>query len=75
MEIDEGLDGETFFLYVFLGGCVVLLLVVGQQLLYSIGKRRRIGGSSKKQTVELGTKNDDVDYEWIPKETLAHLST
>ncbi|CAH0384547.1 unnamed protein product [Bemisia tabaci] len=74
VEIDEGLDGETFFLYVFLGGCVVLLLVVGQQLLYSIGKRRRIGGSSKKQTVELGTKNDDVDYEWIPKETLAHLN-
>lgn len=32
IELEEGLDGETFFLYLFLGACGVLLLVVGQQV-------------------------------------------
>ncbi|KAL1460065.1 hypothetical protein WDU94_012004 [Cyamophila willieti] len=73
-EIDEGLDGETFFLYVFLGACVVLLLVIGQHFLYSVGKKRVGTSQSKKQTVETGTKNSkDIDYDWIPKETLNNL--
>ncbi|XP_067003913.2 translocon-associated protein subunit alpha [Anabrus simplex] len=67
VELEEGLDGETFFLYVFLAACVVLLLVVGQQFLYSVG-RKRVG---KKPVVETGTSNpNDVDYDWLPKETL-----
>uniref|UniRef100_T1J560 Translocon-associated protein subunit alpha n=1 Tax=Strigamia maritima TaxID=126957 RepID=T1J560_STRMM len=37
VEIDDGLDGETVFLYIFLIACVVLLLVVGQQFLSSFG--------------------------------------
>jgi translocon-associated protein subunit alpha len=39
------LDGETFFLYLFLAAGVVLLLVLGQQALASMGKRR--GGGSR----------------------------
>ncbi|KAL1129205.1 hypothetical protein AAG570_013735 [Ranatra chinensis] len=78
VEIDEGLDGETFFLYVLLGACVVLLLVVGQQFLYSVGKKRvggGGGGTTHKRHVETGTANhNDVDYEWLPKETLQSLS-
>ncbi|PSN33071.1 Translocon-associated protein subunit alpha [Blattella germanica] len=71
VELEEGLDGETFFLYVFLAACVVLMLVVGQQFLYSIG-RKRVG---KKPPVETGTSNpNDVDYEWLPKETLNHIN-
>lgn len=71
VEIDEGLDGETFFLYIFLAACVVLLLVAGQQFLASFGRKRPI----KKQQIEMGTSNpNDVDYDWLPKETLSELN-
>lgn len=71
VEVEEGLDGETFFLYVFMAACVVLMLVVGQQFLYSVG-RKRVG---KKPVVETGTSNpNDVDYDWLPKETLNHFA-
>lgn len=70
IEIDEGLDGETFFLYVFLAAIVVLLLVLGQQFLAgSVGRRHRAHVSRK--AIETGTTNSsDVDYEWLPQETL-----
>lgn len=71
VELEEGLDGETFFLYVFMAACVVLMLVVGQQFLYSLG-RKRVG---KKPVVETGTSNpNDVDYDWLPKETLNQIN-
>jgi translocon-associated protein subunit alpha len=71
VELEEGLDGETFFLYVFMAACVVLMLVVGQQFLYSLG-RKRVG---KKPVIETGTSNpNDVDYDWLPKETLNHIN-
>uniref|UniRef100_A0A1B6CHQ9 Translocon-associated protein subunit alpha n=1 Tax=Clastoptera arizonana TaxID=38151 RepID=A0A1B6CHQ9_9HEMI len=74
VEIEEGLDGETFFLYVFLGACGVLLLVLGQQFLVSVGKKR-VGSTTKKPVVETGTTNpNDVDYDWLPKETLQSLN-
>jgi len=74
VELEEGLDGETFFLYVFLGACGVLLLVVGQQFLVSVGKKR-VGGGTKRPAVETGTTNpNDVDYDWLPKETLKSLN-
>uniref|UniRef100_A0A0A1WJG2 Translocon-associated protein subunit alpha n=2 Tax=Zeugodacus cucurbitae TaxID=28588 RepID=A0A0A1WJG2_ZEUCU len=71
-EVDEGLDGETFFLYVLLAGIVVLLLVIGQQyLLGSSGKRKR---AAAKKTIETGTANDsNIEYEWLPQETLRVL--
>lgn len=73
IEIDEGLDGETFFLYVFMAGVVVLLLVIGQQFLVgSSGKRKRTPFTRK--IIETGTANsDDVDYDWLPQETLKIL--
>jgi len=73
IELEEGLDGETFFLYVFLAACVVLLLVAGQQFLYSVGRGSRGSRSSgrKHPVVETGTNNpNDVDYDWLPQETL-----
>lgn len=72
-EVDEGLDGETFFLYVFLAAIVVLLLVVGQQFLVgSVGKRKR--SQVTRKAIETGTSNSaDVDYEWLPQETLKIL--
>uniref|UniRef100_U5ESU1 Translocon-associated protein subunit alpha n=1 Tax=Corethrella appendiculata TaxID=1370023 RepID=U5ESU1_9DIPT len=74
VEVDEGLDGETFFLYVFLAAVVVLLLVLGQQFLGSYGKRKR--SPAVRKVVETGTTNTkDVDYEWIPAETLKKIQS
>ncbi|KAK6632559.1 hypothetical protein RUM43_013327 [Polyplax serrata] len=71
IELEDGLDGETFFLYVFLAALVVLLLVIGQQFLVSVGKKR-VG---KRPVMETGTSNpNDVDYEWLPKEMLSTLN-
>lgn len=74
VEPDEGLDGETFFLYVFLAAVAVLLLVGAQQLLASFGKRR-MSSKPSRPAVEMGTQNKgDVDLDWIPEETLQKLN-
>lgn len=70
VEVSEGLDGETFFLYVFLGAACVLALVLGQQALSSLG-RRRLPRSAPKP-LETGTAND-VDYDWLPREVVNQL--
>lgn len=72
-ELDEGLDGETFFLYVFLAAIVVLLLVLGQQFLAgSVGRRKRAHVSRK--AIETGTTNSNsVDLDWLPQETLKYM--
>lgn len=71
VELDEGMDGETFFLYVFLLAFSVLLLVAGHHFLSSFGRKK----GSKKAVVEVGTsKRDDVDYDWLPKEVLNEIS-
>jgi translocon-associated protein subunit alpha len=73
IELDEGLDGETVFLYIFLIACAILTLVGGQQLLSSFGRKSR--STTRKTTVEVGTANpNNVDYNWIPKETLNMIS-
>jgi len=71
VEIEEGLDGETFFLYVLLAALLVLLLVLGQYVLTSYGGRKPV----RKQQIERGTsQSDDVEFEWIPKETLREIT-
>jgi len=72
IEMEEGLDGETFFLYVFLAAGAILLLVIGQQTLLSVGKKRT---NRKAAPVETGTSNpNNVDYDWLPQQTLASLN-
>ncbi|XP_066584139.1 translocon-associated protein subunit alpha [Prorops nasuta] len=74
IELDDGLDGETVFLYVFLAACVVLTLVGGQQLLSSLGRKSR-SSTTRKAPVEMGTSNpNNVDYDWLPKETLNRIN-
>lgn len=75
IELEEGMDGETFFLYLFMAACLVLLLVGGQQFLYSVGKKR--GHISRKPMVETGTNDNpnDVNYDWLPKDALKSLSS
>lgn len=71
VELDEGLDGETFFLYVFLAALCVLVLVAGQQFLAGFGRRKR----GRHPTVERGTAdNGGVDYDWLPQSALQSSS-
>lgn len=73
VEPDDGFDGETFFLYVFLAAVVVLLVVGAQQLLASFGKKHL--PKKSKPIVELGTQNkNDVDYDWLPKDTINNMN-
>jgi len=67
VELDDGLDGETFFLYVFLAALSVLTLVGVQQLLASLSKKK----SKSKPVIEMGTQNNsDIDYDWLPEGTV-----
>ncbi|GBP08728.1 Translocon-associated protein subunit alpha [Eumeta japonica] len=70
VEVSEGLDGETFFLYLFMGAACILGLVLGQQALSSLARRRSPRSAPK--TIETGTAND-VDYDWLPKEVVNQL--
>lgn len=64
-EKEEGLDGETMFMYVFLAGLVVLMLFGVYQVLESRTKKRL------PVKIEKGTGGiSDVDISWIPQETL-----
>ncbi|KAM9409555.1 translocon-associated protein subunit alpha-like [Pholidichthys leucotaenia] len=64
-EREEGLDGETMFMYVFLVGLVALVLFGIYQVLDSRMKRRI------PVKIEKGTTGiNDVDISWIPQETL-----
>ncbi|CAG0879767.1 unnamed protein product [Cyprideis torosa] len=74
VEANDGLDTETFFLYVFLAALCILLLVLGHHFLSSFGRKRK---STKKEisSASAGSgSEDDVDYDWIPQETLNGLS-
>ncbi|XP_060898757.1 translocon-associated protein subunit alpha-like [Labrus mixtus] len=65
IEREEGLDGETMFMYIFLVGLVALMLFGMYQVLETRTKKRL---SVK---IEKGTGGiSDVDISWIPQETL-----
>lgn len=75
VEPEEGLDGETFFLYIFLAAILVLCSFGIYQLLLSFGKKSRRSGKSytpATQKVSNGnvSNSDDVDFEWIPQSHL-----
>ncbi|XP_072308872.1 translocon-associated protein subunit alpha-like [Eucyclogobius newberryi] len=62
---EEGLDGETIFLYIFLTGLVALMVFGVWQVLETRTRKRLL------VKVEKGTGNmSDVDISWIPQETL-----
>jgi len=69
VEFDEGFDTETFFMYVTIAGTAVLLLFLGVNMLTGGSKKK--SSTRSRSAVETGTgKDDDVDYEWIPKSAL-----
>ncbi|TMS18925.1 Translocon-associated protein subunit alpha [Larimichthys crocea] len=64
-ELEEGLDGETMFMYIFLVGLVALMLFGMYQVLETRTKKRL------PVKIEKGTGGmSDVDISWIPQETL-----
>lgn len=64
-EKEEGIDGETMFLYIFLVGLVALMLFGMYQVLES-RTRKRLSVKIEKGTGSMS----DVDISWIPQETL-----
>jgi translocon-associated protein subunit alpha len=72
-ELEETFDGETFFLYVLLAA-IALLVIFGLNYALSHSKLRKIVPS--KPAPEVGTQNarNDVDYDWLPKETTTEFS-
>ncbi|KAM9308541.1 translocon-associated protein subunit alpha [Gastrophryne carolinensis] len=68
IEKEDGLDGETIFMYLFLGG-LGLLVIVGLHQLLESRKRKR-----PPPKVETGTNQNDVDMSWIPAETLTQIN-
>jgi len=66
VELEEGLDGETMFMYIFLTGLVVLL-VFGVYQVLETRTRKRVAVAVEKGT---GGGMGDVDISWIPQETL-----
>jgi len=69
VELEEGLDGETVFLYIFLAGLTVLVVFGLYHFLETRTRKRLV------QKVETGTGSmNDVDISWIPQETLNIMS-
>lgn len=64
-EKEEGLDGETVFMYIFLIGLVALMIFAVYQVLES-RTRKRLSVKVEKGTGSMS----DVDISWIPQETL-----
>uniref|UniRef100_A0AAY4AFI9 Translocon-associated protein subunit alpha n=1 Tax=Denticeps clupeoides TaxID=299321 RepID=A0AAY4AFI9_9TELE len=68
-EKEDGLDGETIFMYVFLSGLGLLVVIGLHQLLESRKRRRPV------TKMEMGTSShNDVDMDWIPQETLNQIN-
>jgi len=67
-ELEESFDGEQFFLYVLLAA-ITLLVIFGINYAFT-SKGKKGSFAPKSEAFEQGTQNGDVDYDWIPKETL-----
>lgn len=74
VENDEGFDGETFFLYVFLAAIGLLVVMGGHYFVTSVGVGKKLLTATKPM-IEMGTQqNTDIDYDWLPKETTTEFS-
>jgi translocon-associated protein subunit alpha len=69
VEIEEGFDGETFFMYIFMISGLCLLMFIAHYVYTTVWGK---GGSvAKKPQVERGTQGkDEVDYSWLPAGTI-----
>ncbi|CAF1149993.1 unnamed protein product [Adineta ricciae] len=70
IDADEGFDGETFFLYVFLFAILVLLGFLGYQYLLSNRVKRMSGKQGSQSLVGNQQTRGSYDPDWIPKHHL-----
>lgn len=72
IEVDEGLDSETFFLYIILAGFVALI-GYGSNHLYVkyVNPTRR--SSIKPVEPEKAPITNEVDFDWLPSSMVANL--
>lgn len=73
-ENDEGVDAETFFMYVVLATLMALGLFGLYGVAASKSKTIKRATSSKSAPVEMGTTAANVDYSWIPQDTLKSMN-
>lgn len=75
VEVDEGLDSQTFFLYLMFAAALVLGGIFAQQYINSKSKKRPVRKAAQNTVLESGTsKVSDVDYDWLPESTLRQIS-
>jgi len=69
IDAEEGFDGETFFLYLFLGAILLLLGFVAYQYLLS-ARVKRVTGKLSSQNLGTPQTKGNYDVDWIPKHHL-----
>lgn len=73
VEIDEGLDGESVFLYIVLLGLLGLVGYGLRQLYIKYVQPTRRSTSKPKVEPEKTTNTKEVDYDWLPPSMVANL--
>lgn len=73
IELDEGLDGETFFLYILIAGFLALVGYGLNHLYIKYVNPSRGRSSAKPVEQEKATTTKEVDYDWLPPSMVANL--
>lgn len=73
IETDEGLDSESFFLYILLAGFVALIGYGLNQLYIKYVNPSRRSSIKPKAEQEKTTNTKEVDYDWLPPSMVANL--
>lgn len=69
-ETDEGFDGETFFLYIFLGAVIILLGFLAYQYVVSPRVKRGVSKQGAQSYAGGQQAKGSYDPDWIPKHHL-----
>jgi translocon-associated protein subunit alpha len=69
IDAEEGFDGETFFLYIFLGAILILLGFLAYQYFLS-NRVKRVTGKLTSQNLATQQTKGNYDVDWIPKHHL-----
>jgi len=70
VDAEEGFDGETFFLYIFLGAILILLGFLAYQYLLSNRVKRSVSKLGSQNNLGTQATKGNYDVDWIPKHHL-----
>lgn len=73
VELDEGLDTETFFLYILLAGFVALIGYGLNSLYIKYVNPSRRSTTKPRAEQERTINSKEVDYDWLPPSMVANL--